>query len=415
MNDILIIGGGIGGLTLGLVLHGKGIPCRIYEQAAAIKPLGVGVNLLPHSTKQLAALGLLDSLAKVAVQTKEATFFNRFGQHIYSEALGRLAGYEHPQFSIHRADLHDILREAFIARAGADRYVLGQRCVKAESDATGAIVHFAPAEGFPQIPPQRGACAIGADGIHSAIRKQLYPDEGDPVYSGVNMWRGVTPWKPFLVAANMTRVGWLNPCKLVIYPIRNNIDEQGRQLINWVVEIETTKHRDKRDWNRPGNIEDFMPVVADWKFDWLDIPALFRASELCLEFPMVDQEPLPQWTFGRVTLLGDAAHPMYPRGSNGAGQAILDCAALGEELERHPNDVPAALAAYEARRRPATTNVVLENRKNPPDAILREVWERTGDKPFKRIEDVITREEMVAITDSYKRVAGYSKEALKSA
>lgn len=416
MDDIVIIGGGIGGLTLGLMLHARGIPCRIFEQTPVIKPLGVGVNLLPHSTRALAALGLEPALARVAVTTREATFFNRFGQFIYGEPLGRHAGYDHPQFSIHRADLYAILFDAFRERAGADRIHLGHRCLGVESDATGATAHFAATESGAQLGSVRGAGIVAADGIHSVVRKQFFPDEGDPLYSGVNMWRGVTRWKPFLAGANMTRVGWLTPCKLVIYPIRNDVDAEGRQLINWVVEIETSKRRDKRDWNRPGSIEDFMPVVADWKFDWLDIPALFRAADLCLEFPMVDQDPLPRWTHGRVTLLGDAAHPMVPRGSNGAGQSIIDCAAMADALVRHGRDnIEAAFADYEEQRREATAAVVRENRRNPPDAILREVWQRTGDKPFERIEDVISREEMVAITDGYKRVAGYTKEALKSA
>jgi 2-polyprenyl-6-methoxyphenol hydroxylase-like FAD-dependent oxidoreductase len=206
------------------------------------------------------------------------------------------------------------------------------------------------------------------------------------------------------------RAGWLSHGKMVIYPIRP-ADADGFQLINWVAEIETPVYR-KRDWNRKGSMDDFIGAFADWHFDWLDVPALIRASDSVLEFPMVDQDPLPRWTFGRVTLLGDAAHPMVPRGSNGAGQAILDARALTSALLEHDNPTD-ALAAYEKQRLEATTRIVLTNRANPPDAILREVFQRTRDKPFNVIEDVISRDELVAMSEGYKRIAGYSKEALR--
>ena len=409
-DEVLILGGGIGGLTLALALHSRGIACRVVEQAAAITALGVGVNLLPHSMKHLTLLGLAPAIAHIAVETMEATFFNRFGQHIYGEPLGTRAGYDWPQYSIHRGDLHLTLLAAFKARVGEARLHLGQRCTSVDQDVGGVSARLESSTGA--ITTIRAALAVACDGIHSAIRKQFYPNEGDPRYTGVNMWRGVTRWKPFLAGANMTRVGWLTPAKLVIYPIRNNIDREGHQLINWVVEIETDQYKSKRDWNRPGRIEDFMPVVADWNFPWLDIPAMFRAAESCLEYPMVDQEPLPRWTFDRVTLLGDAAHPMAPRGSNGAGQSIIDAVVLAEEIARY-GSCNAALAAYETRRLEPTANVVRENRKNPPDALLREVYDRTGDRPFTRIEDVMSRDEMVAITDRYKRIAGYDQTSLQ--
>jgi len=246
--------------------------------------------------------------------------------------------------------------------------------------------------------------------LHSAVRKQFFPDEGEPRYSGVNMWRGVTRWKPMLSGASMVRAGWLSHGKMVIYPIRP-VDADGLQLINWVAEIETGSYR-KRDWNRSGSLDDFIGAFADWHFEWLDVPALIRAADSVLEFPMVDQDPLPRWSFGRVTLLGDAAHPMVPRGSNGAGQAILDARALTAALREHTDPV-AALAAYEKQRLEATTRIVLTNRTNPPDAILREVFQRTKDKPFDAIEDVISREELVGLSEGYKQIAGYSKEALR--
>jgi 5-methylphenazine-1-carboxylate 1-monooxygenase len=411
MDDVIIVGGGIGGLTLGLALHGRGIPCRIFESAAEIKAVGVGINLLPHATKELSALGLEPALAARAIQTTDATFFNRFGQLIYQEPLGRAAGYDNPQFSIHRGDLQMALLEAFCARVGADRMHTNHHCVAVEQDDTGVSVTFSDGPGGTNRTTVRGRVAIGCDGINSVIRKQYFPDEGEPRYSGVNMWRGVTRWKPILSGASMVRAGWLSHGKMVIYPIRPAAAD-GLQLVNWVAEIETPTYR-KRDWNRRGSLDDFIGAFADWQFDWLDVPAFIRAADAVLEFPMVDQDPLPRWSFGRVTLLGDAAHPMVPRGSNGAGQAILDVRALTAALLENPDPV-AALAAYQEQRLEATTRVVLTNRTNPPDAILREVFQRTHDRPFAAIEDVISRDELVALSESYKRIAGYSKDTLRT-
>jgi 2-polyprenyl-6-methoxyphenol hydroxylase-like FAD-dependent oxidoreductase len=410
MDDIIIVGGGIGGLTLGLALHAAALPCRIFESTAEIRPVGVGINLLPHATRELAALGLEPALARVAIETSDATFFNRFGQLIYQEPLGRAAGYAQPQFSIHRGDLQMALLEAFRARAGNDRLVTNHHCVGVEQDAAGVSVHFSDGPAGANRSTVRGRAAIACDGINSTIRKQLYPEEGEPRYSGINMWRGVTRWKPMLSGASMVRAGWMSHGKMVIYPIRPT-GPDGLQLINWVAEIETPVYR-KRDWNRPGAIDDFIGAFADWHFDWLDVPAFIRATDSVLEFPMVDQDPLPRWSFDRVTLLGDAAHPMVPRGSNGAGQAVLDARALTSALLDSSEPV-AALAAYERQRLEATTRIVLTNRTNPPDAILREVFERTRDRPFAAIEDVISRDELIALSEGYKRIAGYSKDALR--
>jgi 5-methylphenazine-1-carboxylate 1-monooxygenase len=411
MDDIIIVGAGIGGLTLGLALQSAGIPCRIYESAAEIKPIGVGINLLPHATRELAALGLEAKLARVAIATQDATFFNRFGQLIYQEPLGRAAGYEHPQFSIHRGDLQMVLLDAFRARAGHDRLSTNYHCIAVEQDETGVSVHFSDGPGGANRSTIGGRVAIACDGINSAIRKQFFPGEGEPRYSGVNMWRGVTRWRPILSGASMVRAGWLSHGKIVIYPIRP-AGADGLQLINWVAEIEMATYR-KRDWNRTGSMEDFIGAFADWHFDWLDVPAFIRAADSVLEFPMVDQDPLPRWSFGRVTLSGDAAHPMVPRGSNGAGQAILDARALTSALLENDDPI-AALAAYEKQRLEATTRIVLTNRTNPPDAILREVFQRTNDQRFGAIDDVISRDELVALSDGYKRIAGYSKEALRT-
>lgn len=409
--EAIIVGAGIGGLTLALTLHEAGVASRVYEAASEIRPAGVGINILPHAMRELCRLGLEDALSRVAVATREAVFFNRFGQRIYSEPAGRYAGYEWPQFSIHRGDLQAVLVDAFNARVGADRLHVDWKCTGYTQTDERVDVRFVNSSTDNSLPSQQGDVLIACDGLHSIVRKRLHPDEGEPLYSGINMWRGVSVWKPILSGASMIRAGWLATGKMVIYPIRDRIDAQGRQLVNWVAELATPKH-EQRDWNRRGKLADFIAAYEDWRFDWLDVPALIRAADSILEFPMIDQDPLPWWTRGRVTLLGDAAHPMYPRGSNGAGQAILDARALADALSGHA-DPAEALRAYEAARLDMTSAVVRANRTNPPDAILREVFLRTGDRPFTSIDDVIGRHELAALSEGYKRVAGYDRESLK--
>lgn len=410
MDDIIIIGGGIGGLTLALMLHERGIPARVYESAPDIQPIGVGISILPHASQELGRLGLIDAMTEVAITTEESCFFNRFGQLVYKEPAGRFAGYEWPQFQIHRGDLQQVLYRAYVARAGTHQVITGHRCIRVEQNGDGAIAHFVDSATQQPLPAQYGAAVIACDGIHSVARQQFFPNEGPPIYSGVNMWRGATAWKPYLSGSTYLRAGWLTCGKMVIYPIRDSIDDRGNQLVNWVAEVQTQNYNEQ-DWNKHGQLEDFIGVFADWTFDWLDVAGLIRGTEEILEYPMVDRDPLPRWSHGRITLLGDAAHPMYPRGSNGAGQAILDARALADCLQ-HSTGIEEALKAYEDQRLEVTGNVVRTNRAAPPDIILREVHERTGDTPFKRIEDVITTAEMAALSDSYKRVAGYDKESL---
>ena len=402
---VAIVGAGIGGLTLALCLHRAGIACRVFEQAAEVRPLGVGINILPHATAELRELGVLEALEKVAVTTREAAFFNRFGQLVYAEPAGRFAGHETPQLSIHRGDLQGVLLAAVKERLGADAVVTGHACTGAfDVDGAHAVrLAFRDPAGA-ALPEVEVTLAIGCDGIHSAIRRQLHPQEGPPRWSGVNMWRGVTAHAPFLSGATMVRAGWLTVGKMVIYPIRNDIDGEGRQLVNWVAELEA-KTPVERDWNAGGKLGDFFAAFADWHFVWLDVAALIEGTESVLAYPMVDQDPLPRWSFGRVSLLGDAAHPMVPRGSNGAGQAILDARGLADSLTAR-GLTPEALSEYDRVRNAATAKIVLMNRTNPPDAILREVHERSGDKPFERIEDVVPREELARIADAYKQVAG---------
>jgi 2-polyprenyl-6-methoxyphenol hydroxylase-like FAD-dependent oxidoreductase len=403
--ETAIVGAGIGGLTLALSLHQAGIACRVYEAAPAWQPLGVGINLLPHAMRELTELGVGAALESVAVATREVVFCNRFGQLIRREPRGRAAGYAWPQLSVHRADLHAALLAAVHERLGPHAVVLGAECTGFAQDESGVTLAF---EGGATA---RAHAAIGCDGIHSAVRRLLHPEEGPLSYQGINMWRGVTRARPFLTGASMVIGGWLEVGKLVLYPVRDAIDAEGRQLVNWVAEIQSPRNV-MQDWNLRGRLEDFMPAFEGWKFDWLDCAALLRAADLVLEYPMVDREPLPWWTRGRVTLLGDAAHPMYPRGSNGAGQAILDARTLAGCLRRE-REVPAALKAYEAARLARAYEVVLANRDSGPDALLREVHRRTGDRPFARIDDVISEAEMRALAENYQRIAGFEREALE--
>lgn len=410
-TEVIVLGAGIGGLTLALSLHQAGIACRVYEAVPDLKPLGVGINLLPHATRELSELGLLPALDAVGVRTQEAVFFNSHGQLVFREAAGTAAGYDWPQYSIHRGDLHTVLLNAVRERLGAGSVVCGHRCAGVDQDERGVTARFAAPDGT-VLPEVRASLAVGCDGIHSVLRKQLYPDEGAPRYSGVNMWRGTAKHKPFLSGASMVRAGWLDQGKMVIYPIRNDVDADGNQLVNWVAEIHAPRPA-LQDWSRAGRLEDFLPAFEDWHFDWLDVPALIRSSDAILEYPMVDQDPLPKWTHGRLTLLGDAAHPMVPRGSNGAGQAIIDARFLAGALRKLGVGTE-ALDAYDRVRVKATTEVVLTNRSNPPDTILREVFQRSGGKRFERLEEIVSTEELQAISDNYKRVAGYDPAALKA-
>ena len=397
-QDIVIVGGGIGGLTLALALDARNIPCRVYEAAAEFQPLGVGINMLPHAIRVLSGLGLGDALTAHGVEAREFAYFNRHGQLIYSEPCGRFAGYPDPHFSIHRADLHKALYEAVVDRMGSERVSLGHCCIGVDQETGLATARFDNGNAA------TGPIVIACDGFHSAVRRQFYPDEGDPHFGGINMWRGVTRRKPFLTGASVTRVGTVQRGKMVIYPIRQFDD--GTQLINWNTEQPRDDHK-PNDWAAPGRIEDFIEPFADWRFDWLNIPALFKDAEFILEYPMVDRDPVDCWVWDRIALMGDAAHPMYPRGGNGGAQAILDAECLALLLS--DTDAPeAALKAYEAERLEVTNRVVMANRTQPPDFIIEKVEDLTNGEPFDRIEDVIDHADLAAISDRYKDVAKYS-------
>jgi 2-polyprenyl-6-methoxyphenol hydroxylase-like FAD-dependent oxidoreductase len=403
--EIAIIGGGICGLSLALNLQRRGLSCRVYERAPEVKELGVGITLLPHAMREFTALGVQDELMKVGIENLESCFFNRFGQLIYKEARGKYAGYQYPEVGIHRGRLHLILYRAACARLGGNRLLTNHDCIGIEQDEGGVTIALREMSSGRTLPPVRAEVVIACDGINSTIRKQFYPDDM-VAFAGINTWRGVTRCKPILTGRTYMRVGSILTGKMVIYPIIDDIDGNGNQLINWMAEIKQDT-LEPNDWNKPGKLNDFLQRYADWKFPWLDVPEMIRDADQILEYPMVDKDPVARWTFGRVTLAGDAAHPMYPRGSNGAAQAAIDARTLADLLATD-DDPRAALAAYEDGRREATAKIVRTNREHPPDFINIKVEELVGDRPFDNLDDYISQDELRALSEQYKRIAGFS-------
>jgi 2-polyprenyl-6-methoxyphenol hydroxylase-like FAD-dependent oxidoreductase len=405
---VLIIGAGIAGLTTALSLHQIGVDCRVFESVETIEPLGVGINTLPHAVRELFEIGLRDRLEATAVATARLAYYSSHGQQIWSEPRGEAAGYHWPQFSIHRGELQMILLAAARERLGADRIRTGHQLNGWQATATGVRAHFVDRRTSERRDDAEGSLLIGADGIHSTVRSVLYPDEGPPLWNGAIMWRGITTGLRFLDGRSMIMAGH-EAQKFVAYPIARN-----DAVINWIAERRfTADHAWRReDWNRPGKLDEFLPWFADWRFDWLDVPSVITNAAQCFEYPMVDRDPVDRWSFGRVTLLGDAAHAMYPIGSNGASQAILDARVLAREIQAHGAQ-PDALAAYEAERRPATARIVLANRRNGPEQVMQLVQERAP-HGFARIEDVLTREELEEAASGYKRIAGFDKDELNA-
>ncbi len=410
---ILIAGGGIGGLTLALSLHQIGVPVRVFESVAELKPLGVGINVLPHAVRELIELGLLDRLDAAGVRTRELAYFSKHGKPIWSEPRGLEAGYKWPQFSIHRGVLQQILLDTAIERLGRENILTSHHLAGWTETAGGVRAEFIDkATGKPRG-THEGELLIAADGIHSAVREKLYPQEGPPIWNGRILWRGVTASDAFLTGRTMIMAGH-EVLKFVCYPISKEPDTNGKYQINWVAErhMPPTWQWRREDYNRSAKLEEFLPWFTDWRFDWLDVPRLIRECPQAYEYPLVDRDPIPQWTFGRITLMGDAAHPMYPIGSNGASQAILDARVLTREI-LDKGCTQAALLAYEAERRPATTDLVMLNRRNGPEQVMQLVEERAPDG-YKVVTDVLSQQELEDIAANYKRVAGFQVEALNA-
>ncbi len=402
---IAIVGGGICGLALALNLHRRGIACRVYERAPEVKELGVGITLLPHAMREFTALELGDTLLGSGIENVESCFFNRFGQLIYKEPRGKFAGYSYPEVGIHRGRLHLVLYRATMERLGPDAIRTNHECAGVEQDETGVRIRFKETTSGRALDTVEADIAVACDGINSVIRKQFYPDDR-VVFTGINTWRGVTRRKPILTGRSYLRIGSILTGKIVIYPIIDNVDGEGNQLINWMAEIKR-ETVEQNDWNKPGRLADILPLYESWRFDWLDVAALIRTADQILEYPMVDKDPIERWSFGRVTLAGDAAHPMYPRGSNGSAQSAIDARTLADLLAAH-GDPREALRAYEAARREPAAKVVRTNREHPPDFINIKVEELVGDKPFDNLDDYITQDELRALSENYKRIAGFS-------
>ena len=410
---VLIAGGGIGGLTLALSLHQIGVAAKVFESVPELRPLGVGINVLPHAVRELIELGLYDKLDAHAVRTKELAYFSKHGKPIWSEPRGIEAGYKWPQFSIHRGMLQQILLDTAIERLGKENILTSNHLSGWTETDNGVRAEFIDKATGKSKGAHEGVLLIAADGIHSAIREKLYSGEGPPIWNGRILWRGVTAASAFLSGRTMIMAGH-ETLKFVCYPISKQADRDGRFQINWVAErhMPPTYQWRREDYNRTAKLEEFLPWFKDWRFDWLDVPSLIRDCPRAYEYPLVDRDPIAQWTFGRVTLMGDAAHPMYPVGSNGASQAILDARVLTREILAH-GPRPAALASYEAERRPATTDLVMLNRRNGPEQVMQLVEERAPGG-FDNVTDVLSRQELEDIAANYKRVAGFQVEGLNA-
>ena len=402
---ILIAGGGIGGLTTALALHQAGLHVEVIEATAQLRPLGVGINVLPHAVGVLSGLGLADALAALAIPTREVAFYNRHGQRIWQDGRGLEAGYPFPQYSVHRGELHMLLYRTACERLGLAGVLTGLRLSGFEQDNHGVTATFTTRDGARVT--RQADVLLAADGIHSAARQQFHPAEGVPRWNRLLLYRGVTRSRPFLSGRTMVQMG-SKAQKFVCYPISRAAYDAGASLTNWIACLPAPEGDAlaPEDWNRRADVERFIHRYADWKFPDLDILELIRGAEEVFEFPMVDRDPLPQWTIGRVTLVGDAAHPMYPIGSNGATQAIMDARALAEAFGAHRDDWRAALAQYETQRRTATTALTLANRREGLDRILDLVDERAPDG-FSDLESVLPQAELAAIVSEYKTLAGH--------
>jgi 2-polyprenyl-6-methoxyphenol hydroxylase-like FAD-dependent oxidoreductase len=402
---VLIAGAGIAGLTLGLTLHQIGVPFRIFESVRQLRPLGVGVNLQPNAVRELIELGLGEMLDQVGLPTRDYGFYAKTGREIWTEPRGLAAGYRWPQYSVHRGKLQMALAEALVARAGAEAIVTNAAAAGFRNEVDRAILRLRDGREI------SGSLLIGADGIHSALRAQMYPEEGPPIWGGAILWRGTTEARPFLSGASMILAGH-DSQRIVCYPISVPDPKTGLATLNWIAErkFDPDAGWRKEDWNRPADIDEFLPWFEDWRFDWLDVPALIRGADQVLEYPMVDRDPVENWTDGRVSLTGDAAHPTYPVGSNGASQAVVDGRVLGAQFLTH-GVTPAALQAYEALVRPQTSRVTLANRGAGPIAVLQTVEDRSGGN-FTRIEEVMSHQELSDHAANYKRLAGFDIEAL---
>ncbi|MGL4634864.1 MAG: flavin-dependent oxidoreductase [Beijerinckiaceae bacterium] len=411
---VIIAGGGIGGLTLALMLKQRGLEVDVFEQSSEIRELGVGINTLPHAIKELAELGLLPALDRIAIRTRELVYMNRFGQDIWREPRGVDAGFDVPQFSIHRGRLQKVIHQAVAAELGESHIHTGCRLGAYEQDEAGVTARFFDREGR-YVRSARGDVLVGGDGIHSTIRAKLYPDEGAPSWNGIMLWRGATDWPQFMDGRSMIIAGGMD-AKAVLYPIAEG-NRPDTRLTNWAIAVKLGDGKQspprREDWSRRGLLEELMPHVQRFSIPQLDVKALIMATPEFWEYPMCDRDPLPRWTHGRVTLMGDAAHPMYPVGSNGASQAILDARCLADLLVS-ADSPQQALQAYEQTRLPATAQIVRMNRKGGPEGVIDAV-DALAPQGFSSIDHVLGFEQRKAIVRGYASTAGFTQEKVNSA
>lgn len=404
---IIIVGAGIAGLAAAVSLHEAGLTdVSVYERSTSIRGLGVGINLLPHAVRELTELGVVDDIAGLGVTPSTLAYFNRFGQAIWSEPRGLDAGYRWPQLSVHRGRLQLALRDLAEDRLAAP-IRLGHRLIGVTSNDDGTeTARFATDDGDVEATAD---VVIGADGIHSAMRALRYPAEGAPPWSGLTLWRGVTHIPAFLDGRTMIMAGD-GEQKFVAYPL-SDADDDGRMLVNFIAEKRIGGSADA-DWNRAVDPAPIAELFRDWSFDWLDVPAAITGAEEILEYPMVDRDALPQWTFGRTTLIGDAAHAMYPNGSNGGSQAILDARTLAFHLAT-ADSIDEALARYEEARRPAMSALLAGTRATGPERVMLVAAERAPEG-FANIDDVVPATEREQIAADYKTAAGFLPEMLNA-
>jgi 2-polyprenyl-6-methoxyphenol hydroxylase-like FAD-dependent oxidoreductase len=410
---VLIAGGGIGGMALALTLQQIGVPCIVFESVPELKPLGVGINLQPNAVRELYDLGLgAEQLDTIGIQAREWALVGRNGNDVYAEPRGLLAGYRWPQYSVHRGQLQMLLYRTVCERLGPQAVRLGHRVTGYRQDADGVTALLQARDGTAL--EVAGSVLVAADGLHSAARAQMFPQQPPIHWGGAIMWRGTSPGVPIRSGASFVGVGSARH-RVVLYPISPVDPATGLATINWIAEI-TVDNRGgwtQGDWNRRVALDEFAHHFDGWNYGWLDVPAMLRGAQEIFEYPMIDRDPVPTWVDGRVALLGDAAHVMYPTGSNGASQAIVDARVLGAALLTHGVG-PAALKAYDDKLCAGISELVLRNRGAGPFGLLNLLDERCAGV-FDDIDAVIPAAEREAFMARYKAASGLAIESLNAA
>jgi len=411
-DDIVVIaGGGIGGLATALTLHQIGVPCIVFEAVREMRPLGVGINLQPNAVRELYDLGITErDLDRVGLPAKEWALVGLNGNDIYSESRGLLAGYNWPQYAVHRGYFHMLLHEKVVERVGPKAVRLGSRVIGYRKHADGTVSALIE-EADGSTSEASGTLLIGADGIHSVVRAQMHPAQPPIHWGGAVMWRGTTWAKPIRSGSSFVGLG-THRQRMVFYPISHPDPQTGLAIINWIAEVtmDNAEGWKQRGWFRQVSVDDFLHHFANWTWDWLDVPALIRQANTVFENPMIDRDPVSTWQDGPVALLGDAAHAMYPTGSNGGSQAIVDARVLGAAIVEH-GVTQEALAAYDNKLCGPISQLILRNRGAGPFGLLNTVDERCGDN----IDDVIPPEERAEFMAGYKAAAGFAIEKLNAA